>query len=135
VTSGVEQTKPGCPFCVANGLLVNAPVFANDRFYFLDSIDPDLPLAGMIVPHRHSETPFELTPVEFAALPEMLERARQHLAGHAPNGFTVGWNVGAAGGQEVFHTHLHIIARFDHAPDAGVGIRRVLKYSRLEHFS
>jgi diadenosine tetraphosphate (Ap4A) HIT family hydrolase len=128
----LQQTEPGCPFCVANGLLQDGPLFANERFYFLASVDPELPIAGMIIPHRHSASPFELTPEEFAALPDMLARARRHFLGHTPDGFTVGWNVGRAGGQEVFHTHLHLIPRFAHAPDAGVGIRRVIKYKRKE---
>lgn len=122
-----RQTEPACPFCVANGLLKDEPLFANERFYFLASIDPDLPLAGMIIPHRHCETPFDLTPDEFAALPGMLEGARRHFAAHAPDGYTVGWNVGEVGGQHVFHAHLHVIPRFADEPNAGAGLRRVIK--------
>ena len=33
-----------------------------------------------------------------------------------PDGYTIGWNVGAAGGQEVMHAHLHVVARFADEP-------------------
>ena len=120
-------TMQGCRFCLDNGLLEDAPLFTGDRFYFLGSIDPLLPVAGMIVPFRHSETPFELDAAEWAEMGGMLGRAREHFASHRPAGFTIGWNVGAVAGQHVFHTHLHVIARFDGEPNAGVGLRRILR--------
>ena len=57
----------------------------------------------------------------------MLQRARAHFDHLKPDGFTVGWNVGAAAGQHVFHTHLHILARFKGDPAEGAGIRRILR--------
>jgi diadenosine tetraphosphate (Ap4A) HIT family hydrolase len=57
----------------------------------------------------------------------MLATAKAYLAPADPDGFTVGWNVGAAGGQHVFHAHLHVIARFTGEPNAGKGIRAVIR--------
>ena len=121
------MTTPGCIFCLANGLLRDSPLFGNDAFYFLASIDPEVPHAGMIVPRRHSETPFEMLPQEWSAFADMLQQARTHFDHVAPDGFTLGWNVGAAAGQHVFHTHLHILARFKGDPAEGAGIRRILR--------
>ena len=119
--------QPGCRFCLANNLLLDAPLLATDQFFMLGSIDPMIPLAGMIVPRRHSETPFEFTAEEWTAFGTMLERAKAHFADTNPDGFTLGWNVGAVAGQHVFHAHLHIIPRFAGAPNAGVGIRRIMR--------
>ena len=44
-----------------------------------------------------------------------------------PDGYNVGWNCGAAGGQTVMHAHLHVIPRFAREPLAGQGIRAWLK--------
>ena len=44
-----------------------------------------------------------------------------------PDGYNVGWNCGAVGGQTVMHAHLHVIPRFAQEPLAGQGIRAWLK--------
>ena len=119
--------EPQCRFCLENGLLVDEPIFVNDMFYMLGSIDPMVPVAGMIIPRRHSETPFEMNDQEWSALGPSLIQAKAHFADRNPDGFTLGWNVGAVAGQHVFHAHLHIIPRFENAPNAGVGIRRVMR--------
>lgn len=123
----VETATPGCRFCLANGLLDDTPLIEDEHFFVLGSIDPDMPQSAMVVPRRHSETPFDFTPEEWPAFGDMLNRARDLLAPHAPDGFTLGWNVGAVAGQHVFHAHLHIIPRFKDGPNAGAGIRRVLR--------
>lgn len=120
--------QPGCRFCLANNLLLDTPILMDDDFYMLGSIDPMIPLAGMIVPRRHSETPFEFTPEEWAGFGATLTRAKDHFSTERqPDGFTLGWNVGAVAGQHVFHAHLHIIPRFAGAPNAGIGIRRIMR--------
>jgi diadenosine tetraphosphate (Ap4A) HIT family hydrolase len=121
------MTEPHCRFCLDNALLVDEPIFMTDDFYMLGSIDPMLPIAGVIIPRRHSETPFEMAPEEWAGFAEALGRAKNHYAERKPDGFTLGWNVGAVAAQHVFHTHCHIIPRFRGEPNEGVGIRRVLR--------
>jgi histidine triad (HIT) family protein len=119
--------EPGCPFCLDNGLIDDAPLFANNSCYFLASIDPVLPDAGMIIPFQHRAAPFDLTADEWLDVHDLLQRAKLHLAPAKPDGFTVGWNIGAAAGQEVMHAHLHVIARFADEPLAGQGLRHHLK--------
>jgi len=127
VPDGATRAAQDCRFCLANDLLVDEPLFANASFYFLASIDPGVPIAGMIVPFRHAETPFDLNADEWRDLGDMLARARTHFAVHRPDGYTIGWNVGAAGGQHVPHAHLHVIPRFAGEPHAGAGIRRAIR--------
>lgn len=121
------MTEPGCRFCRANGLLTDSALLETQHFYVLGSLDPALQRAGMIVPHRHSENPFDMTPEEWADFGLALSAAREHFAALGPDGYTLGWNVGAVGGQNVFHTHLHIIPRFADEPLAGKGIRHAFK--------
>jgi histidine triad (HIT) family protein len=122
-----DSPEPGCRFCLANRLLVDEPLFQTDTFYMLGSIDPMIPVAGMVIPRRHSVTPFEMTAEEWTGFSEALAQAKAHFADHRPDGFTLGWNVGGIAGQHVFHTHLHIIPRFKGEPNEGVGIRRILR--------
>lgn len=121
------MAEPGCRFCLENGLLAGEPAFTNDGCYFLESNDPVLSNAGMIIPFRHVATPFELDATEWRDVFDLLLMARDHLATAAPDGYTIGWNVGTAAGQTVGHAHLHIIARFADEPLAGKGLRHHLK--------
>ena len=124
-------SEPGCRFCLANNLLVDTPWLESDHFFCLGSIDPLSPHGVMIIPRRHSETPFDMNAAEWAGIAEMMAKARERLARHGPDGFTVGWNVGAVGGQSVFHTHMHIIPRFKGEINEGAGLRRVLRPVKL----
>jgi len=126
----MTHSPKDCRFCLDNGLLTDAPILFTEHFYMLGSTDPLLPIAGMIVPRRHSPDPFAMSIEEWADFGSALAAARFHFAHHDPDGYTLGWNVGAAAGQHVFHTHLHIIPRFANAPNAGLGIRRILKPSQ-----
>jgi len=53
--------------------------------------------------------------------------AKAHLEYCDPDGFTLGWNVGAVAGQHVFHVHLHVVARFADESNAGRGIRAIVR--------
>ncbi|MEL7114091.1 MAG: HIT domain-containing protein [Pseudomonadota bacterium] len=118
---------PNCRFCRANSLLADAPVAETAHHYLLASMDPDMTQAVMVIPNRHRDSPFEITAEEWTDLAAALAAAKAHLAQYSPEGYTMGWNVGALAGQTVGHVHLHVIAR--HAGDAahGQGIRNWLK--------
>ena len=84
--------------------------------------------AGFIIPVRHAETVFDLTPEEAAATQTLLQYVKAWMdATYRPDAYTVGWNCGAVGGQEIMHAHLHVIPRFADEPYAGRGIRYLLK--------
>ena len=114
-----------CPFCA---IKPGEILLTGERCLFIDTGDPVLIGSGMILPRAHRETVFDLTPEEWAETFELLQAARALLdRRHQPAGYNVGWNAGAAGGQEVFHAHLHVIPRFEDEPLAGRGIRYALK--------
>lgn len=51
----------------------------------------------------------------------------RHAEEYHPDGYNVGWNCGAVGGQTAMHAHMHVIPRFRQEPYAGRGIRYWLK--------
>jgi len=84
--------------------------------------------SGVIIPIRHAATVFDLTPGEVSATFQLLGEVKRWMdATYAPQGYNIGWNCGAVGGQEVMHAHLHVIPRFEQEPYAGRGIRYWLK--------
>lgn len=117
-----------CIFCEPSAFPPQDVVFANEHALFIQQPQPVLVGSGIVVPRAHRETVFDLTPAEWTATFALLQRAKRMLdAEHAPDGYTVGWNNGAAAGQSVFHVHLHVIPRFADEPLAGKGIRHWIK--------
>lgn len=116
----------GCRFCLAEGLLADRPIHRNASFYVLGRHPRLSPDAAIIVPLRHVATPFGITAAEWRDMEDALAMAQAHLADLSPEGFTLGWNVGAVAGQEIMHAHLHVIARFGGRPGAGRGIHAAL---------
>ena len=118
-----------CPFC-PNPELDATAVFRDDLVVYVqdERYQGALKHSGMIVPVRHAETVFDLTEEELVATFRMLAKVRAWMDERvAPDGYNVGWNCGATGGQEVFHAHLHVLPRFRQEPLAGNGIRAWLK--------
>jgi histidine triad (HIT) family protein len=113
-----------CPLCYWADDPDQALICRNETVLFLQNARRQGALrgSGVIVPVRHAETVFELTPDEvretFALIADVKGRLDRD---YRPDGYTLGWNCGAAGGQEIMHAHLHVIPRFRQEPYAGRG--------------
>ena len=84
--------------------------------------------SGVIIPVRHAETVFDLTPDEVSDTFRLLADVKRWMdATSQPQGYNVGWNCWPVGGQSVMHAHMHVIPRFAGEPYAGRGIRHWLK--------
>jgi diadenosine tetraphosphate (Ap4A) HIT family hydrolase len=126
------EVDVNCEFCDLDAIRrADSPVFIeNELCVFANQDNDDEPLrgSGVIVPKAHRRTVFDLTAVEAGATFELLNEAKEQLdERYRPDGYTIGWNCDAAGGQEVFHAHLHVILRFADEPYAGRGLRWWLK--------
>jgi diadenosine tetraphosphate (Ap4A) HIT family hydrolase/very-short-patch-repair endonuclease len=82
----------------------------------------------LVIPKKHSVHYFELSLREQTALWIMVNRVKNILTQkHKPDGFNVGFNVNAAAGQTVFHTHIHVIPRYKNDVDNPKGgVRNVI---------
>jgi diadenosine tetraphosphate (Ap4A) HIT family hydrolase len=117
-----------CPFCFPEKDREQRIVLSNKYCFFVQKPQEVLIGSGLIVPKMHRETAFELTPEEWKATFDLLKQVKELLdKEYAPQGYNLGWNCGHAGGQEIFHAHLHVIPRFVDEPLAGKGIRYWLK--------
>jgi histidine triad (HIT) family protein len=105
-------------------------IFRNDLVVFLEDerFQGALKHSGVIIPVAHRETVFDLTEEEIVATFRLLRTVKQWMDREFhPDGYNIGWNCGATGGQDLFHAHLHVIPRFKQEPMAGLGIRSALK--------
>lgn len=115
-----------CPFCWP--AVQKEAVAVTTHHVLIRSFDPVLEGSYMIVPKVHHETVFDLTAEEWEDLHGLLLHTKARIdADWSPDGYNIGWNCYAAGGQTVPHAHLHIIPRFADEPLAGKGIRHHLK--------
>ena len=115
-----------CPFCQPDAERI---AFDTGDVVGLWDAFPISPGHLLVIPRRHVASWFEATPAEHAALTSAVITARQAIEarGHRPDGYTIGVNVGAAGGQTVPHLHLHVIPRYvGDVPNPRGGIRHVI---------
>jgi diadenosine tetraphosphate (Ap4A) HIT family hydrolase len=100
----------------------------NDLYLLIQQEHPVLINSGCIIPKDHREMPFDLTRKEWNSSHDLLHAVKTLLdERHSPDGYTIGWNCGATGGQTVFHMHLHVIPRFADELYTGQGIRNWLR--------
>jgi len=83
----------------------------------------------LIIPRRHVSSYFDLTAGEIAEMHELSYKIKRDLeAKHSDiDGWNIGFNVGEAAGQTVFHVHMHLIPRrFGDVENPRGGVRGVI---------
>jgi diadenosine tetraphosphate (Ap4A) HIT family hydrolase len=67
----------------------------------------------LIMPKRHVESYFELTPEEKKAMDALITEAKTFIdSKFKPDAYNLGINEGVFAGQSILHCHLHIIPRY-----------------------
>jgi superfamily II DNA or RNA helicase/diadenosine tetraphosphate (Ap4A) HIT family hydrolase len=114
-----------CPFCSTT---IPRLAFESDQYVVMWDGFPVSPGHALVIPRRHIRTWFDATLTEQIALLDGIERAKQEILRlYQPDGFNIGINVDAAGGQTVFHLHVHVIPRYaGDIPDPRGGVRNVI---------
>ena len=119
------MTEAGCPFC---NLRPERVFLTEELVVGLWDAFPVSPGHALLIPRRHTTDWFSATPDERAALTLAIEQAKQIIErDHRPDGYNIGFNVGVAAGQTIWHLHVHLIPRYagDVTHPRG-GIRQVI---------
>jgi len=116
-----------CIFCkIVDGEIPNYTVYESSHVLAFLDINPHAKGHTVIIPRVHAETIFdlneELQKEFFPAIRAVMERIEKVLH---PDGYNVGWNHGAVGGQVVPHLHVHVMPRWE--GDGGGSIHSVIK--------
>jgi histidine triad (HIT) family protein len=99
-----------CLFCkIAAGEIPCDKVYEDDDVLAFHDIRPIAPVHFLIIPKQHVASLSDCGPEHEAMLGRLLANVpklarEQGLAA----GFKTGINTGRAGGQEVFHLHIHV---------------------------
>ena len=83
----------------------------------------------LIVPKRHTENYFSITPVELQACDDLIRAGADIVQGNdsSVEGFNIGSNSGEQAGQTIFHCHFHLIPRRNgDVADPRGGVRNVI---------
>jgi diadenosine tetraphosphate (Ap4A) HIT family hydrolase len=120
-----DSRTSDCPFCC---LPAERIIDSNAHALAIRDAFPVSPGHTLIIVRRHDAGFFDLSPEEWAAVYELLQRMKGLLdSSHRPAGYNVGVNVGQVAGQTIMHLHFHLIPRYSgdmHDPSGG--IRNVL---------
>jgi histidine triad (HIT) family protein len=102
---------------ILRGELPSYKVFEDDKvFAFLD-IMPRAPGHTLVVPKKPARTIIDITPEDLTDVMKATQRiARAALKTFAADGITIQQFNEPAGGQVVFHLHVHVIPRKDGVP-------------------
>ena len=100
----------GCIFCSPPKDRV---FLGNNLAHALWDTFPVTHMHSLIIPRRHAQDYFSLTPVELLACDDLLRKvgARLRSDDSSIEGFNIGVNVGVVAGQTIFHCHFHLIPR------------------------
>ena len=117
--------QQACPFCNPDA---SRCAFSGMHEHAIWDAFPVNPGHMLIIPRRHVATWDELTVEEKTATIAAVDRAIALIRSqYAVDGFNVGFNMGSAAGQTVFHFHLHIIPRYTgDVSDPRGGVRHVI---------
>ena len=101
-----------CLFCkIIAGDIPADRLFENERILAFPDINPQAPTHILIIPKLHIPTLNDLQPEHSELIGELI-RIASELAkkeGIAEAGYRTGFNCNDAGGQSVYHIHLHLL--------------------------
>jgi len=109
-----------CIFCkIASGEIPADTVYEDDAVVAFRDLNPQAPTHVLVIPKRHIATLNDLQPEDEPVLGRMYGAARRiaEQEGFADTGYRTVVNCNEAGGQTVFHIHLHLLGgRMMHWP-------------------
>ncbi len=101
-----------CLFCkIIQGDIACQEVYRDDRVMAFRDIAPQAPSHLLIIPLKHIATLNDANENEAMLLGHMIITAKKlaDKEGISKDGYRLVYNVHAAGGQTVFHVHLHLL--------------------------
>lgn len=107
-----------CVFCkIVRGEIAASKVYEDEDIFAFNDINPAAPVHFMLIPKLHIASLSDVEDMHQHLLGKMLLLApRLAKEQGCTNGFRTIINTGRAGGQEVFHLHVHIIGGMERLP-------------------
>ena len=102
-----------CLFCkIARKEIPSSIVYEDDDVLAFLDIKPVHPGHTLVIPKIHSHDFSEMDPVDAQAVYSIAQKVTNALLHLGAEGANVTTNIKPAGGQVIFHTHVHVIPRY-----------------------
>jgi histidine triad (HIT) family protein len=101
-----------CLFCkIVSKEIPSEIVLETNNIIAFNDINPQAPVHILIIPRKHISTINDLENSDSALISEMFLVAKELASekGIAIDGYRTVFNCNSAGGQEVYHIHLHLL--------------------------
>lgn len=107
----MTQQDPDCLFCkIIAGEIDAQKVYEDEDVFVFKDIHPQAPVHLLIIPKRHLATLNAFSAEDTETAGKLMLTAKHLAAEMELPGYRVAMNVERAGGQVVFHAHLHMLA-------------------------
>lgn len=101
-----------CPFCLDN--LKSEIILENDLAYAIYDVFPVSKGHILIIPKAHKSNFFELTFEEQSKCLLLINKAKKIIdKKFKPDGYNIGININKDAGQTIWHSHIHLIPRYN----------------------
>lgn len=114
--SGADSGAASCIFCkIIQGAIPSPRVAEDDRFICIRDIQPQAKQHLLVIPKEHIASLATAFPQSGSGRPELMGAMLEFgtrvawSEGLLPDGFRAVLNTHAAGGQTVYHIHLHLL--------------------------
>lgn len=109
---------------IIDGEIPAERVYEDDDFLAFKDIAPKAPVHLLVIPKAFSPRLDEMLDAKGAAdVGALIEAAVKTARANGLQDYRLVVNIGAGAGQEVFHTHVHILAGWREGEDATAGFR------------
>ena len=101
-----------CIFCkIVARTIPAALVYEDDMVVAFDDVNPQAPTHTLVIPRKHVASIAELQDSDVGLLGSLMLAGNKIATqkGIADTGYRFVVNIGAHGGQSVFHLHLHVL--------------------------
>ena len=100
-----------CIFCkILDGEIPSNPVYEDENCIVIPDLHPQAPVHYLVIPRQHISSISAVQDSEWVIITHLLQVA-QNIGQNFP-GYKLQFNVNSAGGQEIMHIHLHLLAGF-----------------------
>lgn len=101
---------PSCLFCkIVRGEIPAEKFYEDEDIIAFHDIHPQAPVHLLLIPKQHIDSLLSIKAGDEVTLGKLLALAPKLAREHGlAQGFKTAINTGVAGGQEVYHLHLHV---------------------------
>lgn len=100
-----------CLFCrIVAGDIPSDQVYSDDRMVAFRDIAPKAPLHVLVVPREHAPDAATTAAEDPGLIGALVTTANRIAHEQGYEAYNLLFNTGAAAGQTIFHTHLHLLA-------------------------